>query len=47
MRGLHGFLNNVPVPSCLSLADAVNGEEITTIEALAKGNVLHPYKLAF
>jgi len=41
------FLDNEPVLSCLTLAAAVDGKEITTIEGLAKGNELHPMQIAF
>jgi carbon-monoxide dehydrogenase small subunit len=41
------FLNNEPVLSCLTLAAAVDGKKITTIEGLAKGNKLHPMQIAF
>jgi len=33
--------------SCLTLAVAKNGAEITTIEGVAKGNELHPLQQAF
>ena len=33
--------------SCITLACAVAGEEITTIEGLAKGDELHPVQQAF
>jgi len=41
------FLDDEPVLSCLTLAAAVDGKEITTIEGLAKGNKLHPMQIAF
>ncbi|MBE3091045.1 MAG: (2Fe-2S)-binding protein [Candidatus Atribacteria bacterium] len=41
------LLNGEPVLSCLTLAAAVDGKEITTIEGLAKGNELHPMQIAF
>ena len=41
------FLNNKPVLSCLTLASAVDGKEITTIEGLDKENELHPMQIAF
>ena len=41
------FLDNELVLSCLTLAAAVDGKEITTIEGLAKGNELHPMQIAF
>jgi carbon-monoxide dehydrogenase small subunit len=41
------FLDKETVSSCLTLAAAVDGKEITTIEGLAKGNKLHPMQIAF
>lgn len=41
------LLNGEPVLSCLTLAAAVDGKEIITIEGLAKGNELHPMQKAF
>ena len=41
------LLNGEPVLSCLTLAAAADGKEITTIEGLAKGNELHPMQIAF
>jgi len=41
------FLDDKPVLSCLTLAAAVDGKEINTIEELAKGNELHPMQIAF
>jgi xanthine dehydrogenase YagT iron-sulfur-binding subunit len=35
------------VKSCLSLAALVDGREITTIEGLAQGEILHPLQTAF
>jgi xanthine dehydrogenase YagT iron-sulfur-binding subunit len=35
------------VNSCLTLGIMVNGKKVTTIEGLAKGNVLHPMQEAF
>jgi xanthine dehydrogenase YagT iron-sulfur-binding subunit len=35
------------VNSCLTLAAAVEGSEITTVEGLAKGDTLHPVQAAF
>ena len=35
------------VNSCLSLAISLDGSEITTIEGLAQGDVLHPVQAAF
>lgn len=36
-----------PVVSCLTLAAKVDGHEVTTIEGLATGQVLHPMQQAF
>jgi len=41
------LLNGRRVNSCLTLAVAVEGEEITTIEGLAKDGALHPVQEAF
>ena len=41
------FLGDELVLSCLTLAAAVDGKKITTIEGLAKGNELHPMQIAF
>jgi len=35
------------VLSCLTLAAAVEGKEVTTVEGLAKGDELHPVQAAF
>jgi xanthine dehydrogenase YagT iron-sulfur-binding subunit len=35
------------INACLALAASVDGAEITTIEGLAKGDVLHPVQAAF
>ena len=40
-------VNGKRVLSCLSLAIMQNGKEITTIEGLASGDVLHPMQQAF
>ncbi len=41
------LINGRRVNSCLTLAVAVEGDEITTIEGLAKGDELHPVQSAF
>ncbi|MGI8890531.1 MAG: 2Fe-2S iron-sulfur cluster-binding protein [Chthoniobacterales bacterium] len=41
------LLNGRRVNSCLTLAVTVEGDEITTIEGLAKGDELHPMQAAF
>ena len=41
------LVNGRRVNSCLSLAIAHEGDEITTIEGLAKGDELHPVQAAF
>jgi len=41
------LLNGTPVRSCLTLAVAVQGKEITTIEGLSGGEKLHPVQEAF
>ncbi len=41
------LVNGKPVLSCLALAIAMHGKEITTIEGLAKGGRLHPLQQAF
>jgi carbon-monoxide dehydrogenase small subunit len=41
------LLDNRPVLSCLTLAVACRGKEITTIEGLRKGDELHPLQEAF
>ncbi|MFA5087622.1 MAG: (2Fe-2S)-binding protein [Candidatus Omnitrophota bacterium] len=41
------LINKKAVLSCLTLACAVAGEEITTIEGLAQGDQLHPLQQAF
>lgn len=41
------LLDNKPVLSCLTLAVACTGKEITTIEGLRKGDELHPLQDAF
>ena len=41
------LVNGMPVRSCLTLAVAVQGKEITTIEGLSAGEKLHPVQEAF
>ena len=41
------LVNGRRVNSCLALAVAYQGDQITTIEGLAKGNELHPVQAAF
>ncbi|WP_420223294.1 (2Fe-2S)-binding protein [Pigmentiphaga litoralis] len=41
------LLDGDVVKSCLSLAVQANGRSITTIEGLAKGDVLHPLQESF
>jgi len=41
------LVNGAPVRSCLTLAVAVQGKEITTIEGLRVGEKLHPVQEAF
>lgn len=41
------LLDGEPVNSCLVLIGEVEGKEITTIEGLARGNILHPLQQAF
>lgn len=41
------LVNGAPVRSCLTLAVAVQGKEITTIEGLCVGEKLHPVQEAF
>jgi len=41
------LLNGKPILSCLTLAVAVYGQEITTIEGLSKDGELHPLQQSF
>jgi len=41
------IINGKAVLSCITLAASVEGDEITTIEGLAQGDVLHPVQQAF
>ena len=41
------LIDDKPVLSCLTLAIACQGKEITTIEGLRKGEVLHPLQTSF
>jgi carbon-monoxide dehydrogenase small subunit len=41
------LVNGTPVRSCLTLAMAMQGKEITTIEGLSEGEKLHPIQEAF
>ena len=41
------LLDNKPVLSCLTLAVACKGKEITTIEGLGRGETLHPLQVSF
>jgi carbon-monoxide dehydrogenase small subunit len=41
------MINGKAVLSCITLAANVEGDEITTIEGLAQGDVLHPVQEAF
>jgi carbon-monoxide dehydrogenase small subunit len=41
------LVDGIPVRSCLTLAIAVEGKEITTIEGISEGGKLHPIQDAF
>lgn len=41
------LLNGEPVYACLTLTQACDGDAITTIEGLSRGDVLHPLQEAF
>jgi xanthine dehydrogenase YagT iron-sulfur-binding subunit len=41
------LVNGRRINSCLALAASVDGAEITTIEGLAEGEILHPVQAAF
>lgn len=41
------LINNKPVLSCLTLAIACRGKDITTIEGLRRGEMLHPLQQSF
>ena len=41
------LVNDTAINSCLSLAVSHDGDEITTIEGLSKGDELHPVQAAF
>jgi xanthine dehydrogenase YagT iron-sulfur-binding subunit len=41
------LVNERRINSCLALAASVDGAEITTIEGLAEGEILHPVQAAF
>src|SRR5271163_523479 len=41
------MINGKAVLSCITLAANAQGEEITTIEGLAQGDVLHPVQQAY
>ncbi len=41
------MINGKAVLSCITLAANVQGDEITTIEGLAQGDVLHPVQQAY
>ncbi len=41
------LLNGEPIKSCMMLAVQIEGQEITTVEGLAKDGELHPLQKAF
>ena len=41
------LIDGVPVLSCLALAIEADGHEVSTVEGLANGSVLHPVQQAF
>ena len=41
------LIDGEPALSCLTLAARANGTEITTVEGIAEGGVLHPLQRAF
>lgn len=41
------LVDGVPVLSCLVLAQAVEGQEVSTVEGMAAGPTLHPLQQAF
>jgi carbon-monoxide dehydrogenase small subunit len=41
------LLDGEPIRSCLTLAVQADGAEVTTVEGLARGGVLHPLQQAF
>ncbi|HNV74835.1 MAG: (2Fe-2S)-binding protein [Gemmatimonadetes bacterium] len=41
------LLNGEPVYACLTLTQACDGESVTTVEGLARGDDLHPLQDAF
>jgi carbon-monoxide dehydrogenase small subunit len=41
------LLDGVPVKSCTMLAVQADGQQVTTVEALAAGGTLHPIQAAF
>lgn len=41
------LMDGVPVLGCLTLAVEAQGKEITTVEGLAEGQIMHPVQQAF